>query len=417
MKSERISDGIESSSSEVNESSNSPKFCNDSGLQKAKSFVASTYGGSGDPISVETLKVVDQYAGESPSARLNSQRFIDDGDDVIIDEQTEIENKMTERFIDEDRPRSTDHLTVESDSGFDRYDAKDSGQSFCADGDRDYDDSSLTSSWLLGTDEIITGRRIRPSPNKRVAAVPTAVKGRKKRKPALGRKKALARLRGSHSAENGNKAEGLSSSFLPLPPHPIPIVNSDKYFANASATPSRPQREQQIKDAKDSRQSFCTDGDSDCDDSSLASSWLLGTDEIITGRQSRPSPDKRFAAVTTAVKSRKKRKPALGRKKALARLRGLHSAENGNPVEGLSEDGWASPTRQQREQQIKDAYASPEENNRTSAAAMARRTTDRCHEASSLINRRMGNREITRTNKIIVDKILNVRTTIPKTKK
>ncbi|XP_060856689.1 uncharacterized protein LOC132934396 [Metopolophium dirhodum] len=311
MKSERISGTIESSSSEVNESSNSPKSCNDSGSQKAMSFVASTYGGGDDPISVETSKVVDQCAGESPRARLNSQRFIDDGDDVIIDEQTEIENKMSERFSDEDRPRSTDRPTVENDSGFDRYDAKDSGQSFCADGDRDCDDSSLTSSWLLGTDEIITGRRIRPSPNKRVAAVTTAVKGRKKRNPALGRKKALARLRGSHSAENGNKAEGLSSSFLPLPPNPIPIVDSGKYFENASVAPSR----------------------------------------------------------------------------------------------------------QQREKQIKDAYAAPEENNRTSAAAMARRTTDRCHEASSLINRRMGNREITRTNKIIVDKILNVRTTIPKTKK
>eukprot|EP00102_Acyrthosiphon_pisum_P015552 XP_008186173.1 PREDICTED: uncharacterized protein LOC100575206 [Acyrthosiphon pisum] len=381
------------------------------------SFIALTYGGGGDPISVETSKVVDRYAGESLRPQLNSQRFIDNGDGVKIDEQAEIENKMSKRSRDEDRPLSTDRPAAENDSGFDRYDAKNSGQSFCTDGDRDCDGCSLTSSWLLGTDEIITGRQSRSSPNKGVAVVKTAVKGRKKRNPALGRKKALARLRGLHSAENRNPAEGLSSSFLPLPPHPTPVIDSDKYFANASAASSRPQREQQIKDSKNSGQSFCTDGDRDCDGCSLTSSWLLGTDEIITGRRSRPSPNKRFAAVTTAAKGRKKRNPALGRKKALARLRGLHSAENGNPVEGLLDDGWASPRRQQRAQQIKNAYAAPEENNRTSVAAMARRTTDRCHEASSLINRRMGNREITRTNKIIVDKILNVRTTIPKTKK
>jgi len=403
MKSERISGIIESSSSEVNESSNSPKSCNDSGSQKGTSFIASTYGSGGDPISVETLKIVDRYDEES-------LRFIDDGDGLKIEEQPEIENKMPKLSSDEDRPLSTDRPMVENDSGFNRYDAKDSGQSICTDGDRDCDDSSLMSSWLLGTDEIITGRRSRPSPNKRVKVVTaTAVKGRKKRNPALGRKKAITRLRGSHSTENRNPVEGLSSSFLPPPPHLTPVVDSGKYFANTSAASSREQREQQIKDATDSVQSFCTDGDRDCDDSSLASSWLLGTDEIITGR--------RFTTVTTAVKGRKKRKPALGRKKALARLRGLHSAENGNPVEGLSDDRWASPSRQQRAQQIKDAYAAPEENNRTSAAAVARRTTDRCHEASSLINRRMGNREITRTNKIIVDKILNVRTTIPKTKK
>ncbi|CAI6356738.1 unnamed protein product [Macrosiphum euphorbiae] len=402
MKSERISGIIESSSSEVNESSNSPKSCNDSSSQKSTSFIASTYGSGGDPISVETLKVVDRYAEES-------LRFIDDGDGLKIEKQPEIENKMSKRSSDEDR-LSTDRPMVENDSGsgFNRYDAKDSGQSLCTDGDGDCDDSSLMSSWLLDTDEIITDRRSRPSPNKRVKVVTaTAVKGRKKKNPALGRKKAITQLRGSHSTENRNPVEGLSSSFLPPPPHLTPVVDSGKYFANTSAASSS--REQQIKDTTDSVQSFCTDGDRDCDDSSLASSWLLETDEIITGR--------RFTAVTTAVKGRKKRKPALGRKKALARLRGLYSPENGNSVEGLSDDRWASPSRQQRAQQIKDAYAAPEENNRTSAAAVARRTTGRCHEASSLINRRMGNREITRTNKIIVDKILNVRTTIPKTKK
>lgn len=402
MKSERISGIIESSSSEVNESSNSPKSCNDSSSQKSTSFIASTYGSGGDPISVETLKVVDRYAEES-------LRFIDDGDGLKIEKQPEIENKMSKRSSDEDR-LSTDRPTVENDSGsgFNRYDAKDSGQSLCTDGDGDCDDSSLMSSWLLDTDEIITDRRSRPSPNKRVKVVTaTAVKGRKKKNPALGRKKAITQLRGSNSTENRNPVEGLSSSFLPPPPHLTPVVDSGKYFANTSAASSS--REQQIKDTTDSVQSFCTDGDRDCDDSSLASSWLLETDEIITGR--------RFTAVTTAVKGRKKRKPAPGRKKALARLRGLYSPENGNSVEGLSDDRWASPSRQQRAQQIKDAYAAPEENNRTSAAAVAGRTTDRCHEASSLINRRMGNREITRTNKIIVDKILNVRTTIPKTKK
>jgi len=329
MKSERISGTIEFSSSKVNESFSSSKSCSDdSGSQKAMSFVTSTYGGGGEPISVETSKVVDRYAGESLRARLNSQQFIDDGDGVKFNKQTEIENNMfmikrllrcktpnTKWSRDEDRPRSLDRLTVEDNSGFDWYDAKDTWQSFYADGDSNDDDNdnvSLTNSWLLGTDEIITGRRSRSSTDKRVSAVTTSVKGRKKRNPALGCNKVLARLRGRNSAEKGNPSKGLSSSFLPSPPQTFKsIVDSSKYFAKASAAPSR----------------------------------------------------------------------------------------------------------QQREQQIKDAYAAPEENIRTSAASMARRTTGRCHEASSFINRKVGNREISRTNKIIADKILNVRTTIPKTKK
>lgn len=281
------------------------------------SFVASTYGGGGEPISVETSKVVDRNAGESLTARLNLQQFIDDGDGVKFNKQTEIKNNkfMIKRRLrckhpntmwsrDENRPRSTD----EDDSRFDRYDDEDSWQSFCVDGDSNNDNSSLNS-WLLGTDEIITGKRS-PSPDKRVAAVTTVVKGRKKRNPALGCNKVLARLRGRNSAENRNPAKGLSSSsFLTSPPQPFRSnIDSSKYFAEASAAPSR----------------------------------------------------------------------------------------------------------QHREQQIKDVYTAPEENNRTS---MARRTTYRCHEASSFINRKVANREITRTNKIIADKILNIRTTIPKTKK
>jgi len=325
MKSEWISGTIESSSSEVNESPNSVKSCNYSGSQKARSFVASTCSGGGDPISVEMSKVKDRYAGESLRALPNSQQLIDD---VKPDDRTQIEDEMylinrllkykhpnTKRSKDEDQPRSNDRLTVENDSCFDRYDTEDSRHSFFVDGDSDGDDGSSTSSWLLGTDEIITGRRSRPSPEKLVAAATTAVKGRKKRSrkkrnPALGCNKSIARLRGRHSTVNGNLAKKLPLSLLPPSPQPFEfVINSSKYFVD--------------------------------------SSWV--------------------------------------------------------------------PTRQQRRQQIKDVYAAPEENNRT--LAMARRTTDRSHEASSFINRKMGNREITRINKIIADKILNVRTTIPKTKK
>jgi len=287
-------------------------------------------------VSAKTSKEVYRYVWESLIDRPNSQRSIEDGDGdgIKTDERTEKEDKMflinrllrckhpvTKWCRDEDRPLSTDRPTVENDSGFDRYEAQDSRQSFCDDGDSDSDGDggSSTSSWLMGADDIIAGRRSRPYQEKLAAVVKTATKGRrKKRNPTLGCNKTLTqrrRRRQQHSGENENQEYRLLSSLLPQPPQPFEvIVDSGKYFANASAAPSR----------------------------------------------------------------------------------------------------------RQREQQIKDAYAAPEENTRTPAAVpaeRARRTTDRSHEASSCINRKMGNREITRTNKIIADKILNVRTTIPKTKK
>ncbi|XP_022182671.1 uncharacterized protein LOC111042390 [Myzus persicae] len=327
MKSERISSSIESSSFEVNASSDSPKSYNDSGSRKAV-----TRGVAGDSISAGTSKKVDRYAWQSVGARPNSQLSIDegDGDGVKTDERTEMEDKMflinrllrckhpkTKWYGDDDdhRPRSTDRPTVENDSGFDRYEAVDSRQSLCDDGesDTDGDDGSSTSSWLLGTDEVITKQRSRRSPEKLAPAATTAAKGRRQKKnPALGCNKTLTRRRRPPSAEKRHREERLLSSLLPQSPQPFEvIVDSGKYFANASAAPSR----------------------------------------------------------------------------------------------------------RQRERQIKDAYAASEQNTRTPAAARARRTTDRSHEASSCINRKMGNREITRTNKIIADKILNVRTTIPKAKK
>lgn len=170
--------------------------------------------------------------------------------------------------------------------------------------------------------------------------------------------------------------------------------------------------------AEDSLQSrFCGDGDS-------YDSLLLGTDEIISGGRVRPSQDKQAAVPTITAKTRKKRKPAR---------RQQHSSENRKQTEGLSSSSLKPfynfliipgkyfgeapevPKWRRRERQIKNVYAAPRENTRTPTTVI--RATDRKHEASSGINRRTDNIEITRVNKIITDKLLNVRTTIPKTKK
>lgn len=68
--------------------------------------------------------------------------------------------------------------------------------------------------------------------------------------------------------------------------------------------------------------------------------------------------------------------------------------------------------KQQREQQIKDVYAKDtfQDTEKTSGRL-------RTHKPSSFVNRQNKNKEITRTNSIIVNKILNVRTTIPRPRK
>ncbi|XP_060843756.1 uncharacterized protein LOC132923801 [Rhopalosiphum padi] len=186
-------------------------------------------------------------------------------------------------------------------------------------------------------------------------------------------------------------------------------------------------------DVEDS-QSFSGDH-RDGDTGSFSSSWLLGAGDIISGGRYL-FPEKLAGTVAVKFKGRKRH----GRKKTLARRQGRserpkssRGLENGNPSEGLplspqligfGEDcgkyfanSSAAPSRRKREQQIKDVYAATAGENTRAPVAIAGRTTDRSHEASSFINRKMRSREITRVNKIIADKILNVRTTIPKTKK
>lgn len=191
-----------------------------------------------------------------------------------------------------------------------------------------------------------------------------------------------------------------------------PTVENDSYFDRYNAEDSLQLR-------------YGGDGDRD-------GSLLLHTDEMIAGGRSRQSQDKlQAAAPTTVAKNRKKEKekkkkikPAPGCNKTLAQWQ-QHSSENGKPssepFDGINKphkyfgDVPKASIRRRRKRQIKNAYKAPGENTRTPMAVM--RATDRKHEASSCINRRTANKEITRVNKIITFKILNVRTTIPKTKK
>lgn len=159
---------------------------------------------------------------------------------------------------------------------------------------------------------------------------------------------------------------------------------------------------------------------------SSASSWLQ---------------DKRAAATTTVKGKRKPQPTPRDHKKTVSRKTGWmgecgdshlrRRSEYEKPVEGPSSSlpigcggdsgkyfvnfSAAAHTRQQRRQQIKDVYA---EDDTRAPAVGARRSdyTARGHDPSSFINRKMRSIEITRTNKIIASKILNVRTTIPKTK-
>jgi len=202
-------------------------------------------------------------------------------------------------------------------------------------------------------------------------------------------------------------------------------------------------------DAEDSR-SFSSDRDDNAEDSrscsgdrdgdavtsnSFSSSWLpRGSDSIISGgRYLFPGKPVGTVQAMTAKKVLKKR----GRKKTIrrsSRPKGGRDSVDGTPSEVLllssgpngfgdgsgkyfANSSAAISQRKKREQQIKDVYAATPEKNTRAPVAMARRTTDRSHQASSYINRKVRSREITRTNKIIADKILNVRMTIPKTKK
>lgn len=199
-------------------------------------------------------------------------------------------------------------------------------------------------------------------------------------------------------------------------------------------------------DAEDSR-SFSSDRDDNAEDSrscsgdrdgdaatSFSSSWLPGSDSIISGGRylfpGKPAGTVQAMAVKKILKKR-------GRKKISRRS--AHPKSGRDSVDGTPSEVlllWSRPNgfgddsgkyfanssvafsqRKRREQQIKDVYATTPDKNTRAPVAKARRTTDRSHEASSYINRKIRSREITRTNKIIADKILNVRMTIPKTKK
>ncbi|XP_027851313.2 uncharacterized protein LOC114130523 [Aphis gossypii] len=201
-------------------------------------------------------------------------------------------------------------------------------------------------------------------------------------------------------------------------------------------------------DAEDSR-SFSSDRENNAENSrscsgdrdgeaatstSFSSSWLPSSDSIISdGRYLFPGKPAGTVQAMTIKKVPKKR----GRKKTIRRSthpKGGRDSVDGTPSEvlllssgpnGFGDDfgkyftnsSAAFIQRKKREQQIKDVYAATPEKNTRAPVAMARRTTDRSHQASSYINRKIRSREITRTNKIIADKILNVRMTIPKTKK
>lgn len=70
--------------------------------------------------------------------------------------------------------------------------------------------------------------------------------------------------------------------------------------------------------------------------------------------------------------------------------------------------------KRQREKQIKEVYM---KENKCKPTKTAVRAIHNVHKPSSLINRNMKCKEILRVNRIIVNKILNVRTTIPKATK
>lgn len=201
-------------------------------------------------------------------------------------------------------------------------------------------------------------------------------------------------------------------------------------------------------DVEDSR-SFSSDRDDNAEDfrsysgdrnsdaatsTSFSSSWLPGSGSIISGgRYLFPGKSAGTVQAMTVKKVLKKR----GRKKTIRRSThpkgGLDSVDEtpskvlllSSRPNGFGDDSGkyfsnssaAFSQRKKREQQIKDVYAATPNKSTRAPVAMARRTTDRSHEASSYINRKIRSREITRTNKIIADKILNVRMTIPKTKK
>lgn len=67
--------------------------------------------------------------------------------------------------------------------------------------------------------------------------------------------------------------------------------------------------------------------------------------------------------------------------------------------------------KRQREKQIRDVYT---KDNKFKSAKTPVRAVQNVHKSSSLINRNMKCKEILRVNRIIVNKILNVRSTIPK---
>lgn len=210
------------------------------------------------------------------------------------------------------------------------------------------------------------------------------------------------------------------------------MVGKNSGFDRYDAEDSRRFSSDRNDDAEDSRSCSCDrDGDAA---TSFSSSWLPGSDSIISGgRCLFPGKASGTGQAMTVKKVLKKH----GRKKIRRRSahpKGGRYSEDGTPSEvlllssrpnGFGDDSGkcfanssaAFIQRKRREQQIKDVYAATPDKNTRAPVAMARRTTDRSHEASSYINRKIRSREITRTNKIIADKILNVRMTIPKTKK
>lgn len=212
------------------------------------------------------------------------------------------------------------------------------------------------------------------------------------------------------------------------------IVEKHSGFDRYDAEDSRSFSSDRDDDAEDSRSSI-GNGDGDTSTSTLfSSSWLPGSDSIISGgRYLFHGKSVGTGQAMTVKKVLKKR----GRKKTIRRLtrsKGGRVPVDGTPSEvlllssgpnGFGDDSGkyfanspaAFSQRKKREQQIKDVYAATLDKNTQAPVAMARRMTDRSHQASSYINRKIRSREITRTNKIIADKILNVRMTIPKTKK